>query len=284
MMSTLKLLAGGARGELTPAFLEGIAAVDVGRHIREYHREIDIDPLARVIEEARRKFAAGPAERSDGWLAPRVHATLRLTRNEAADPRLWDFLAIVQFPTYVRWRWGTPTARARFAGGETRQALARLWWGAELTRNGSDYGGVEGAFEAQDVPNTWFILDAFHHRPAALGPLRVIRGLEDGPIPDGTRVKRTKKINLLATAVNTMLTTIVLDAALPWRGDDGDAMREWIDGEVDETVMLRELPTGPDDETVGQDEIQAMVDLDRGWRNAPGRCSPPTEMRPKIRM
>lgn len=32
--------------------------------------------------------------RADAWLAPRLHATLRLTRQEAADRRLWNHLAL----------------------------------------------------------------------------------------------------------------------------------------------------------------------------------------------
>jgi hypothetical protein len=260
-MSTLKLLASPARGELTPAFLEGVAAVDVAKHVRDYHRTVELGPLTRLIDEAQARFSASAAEQSDGWLAPRVHATLRLTRFEAADPRLWDYLAIVAFPEYVRWRWGTPTAKARFAGSETTQALARLWWGAELTRNGEDYTPVASAFEVQDIPNTWFRLDAFHHRPAALAALRVIQLLDEEPLGNGRQVKRTKKINMLATAFNTMLTTTVLDAVVPWRGEDAEAMREWTMREADETLMLDQLPIGPSDEPVAEAEVSLAQDL-----------------------
>ena len=263
-MSKLKLLARAAKAELTPAFLEGTAGVDVTKHLDDFERSVELEPLRRMIAEAQTKFEGTGPETSDGWLASRVHATLRLTRREAADQRLWTYLTVVEFPDYVRWRWGPEPALARFAGSETNQAIARLWWGAELARNGSDYSLVETAFEAQDIPNTWFRLDAFHHRPAAIAALQVIKGLNSQPLPNGKAVKRTKKINMLATALNTSLTTTVLDAVAPWRGEDADAMREWISGDVDETLMLEELPSGPDDEPAPNAEIEAVETLLEG--------------------
>jgi len=269
-MSILKLLGSAARSELTPAFLEGQAGVDVKEHTKDFHREVDLEPLRRILEEAKIKFDGRPVEDSDAWLAPRVHATLRLTRREAADMELWSYLAMIEFPEYVRWRWGTPAPLGRFVGSETNQALARLWWGAELTRNGSDYSAVEKAFEAQDIPNTWFRLDAFHHRPAALAALRVMDDLKGGPLPNGTQVKRTRKINMLATAFNTALSTTVLDAVVPPHGEDADAVLEWVDREVDETLMLNELPTGPDDESVSDEAVAAADKLIRSLAEGAG--------------
>src|SRR2546430_2753608 len=100
-MPTLKLLARGARGEIMPAFLEGTAGVDVGRYVSVFHRDVDLAPLERVVEEATTRFADHAAEASDAWLAARVHATLRLSRREAADASLWAYLAVVAFPDYV---------------------------------------------------------------------------------------------------------------------------------------------------------------------------------------
>jgi hypothetical protein len=257
-MSELKLLSPGARAELTPAFLEGTAGVDFAKHIASYERDVPLKPLARVLKEARERFQDQGPERSDGWLAARVHATLRLTRREASDSRVWDYVALVACPEYVRWRWGMPTAIARFTGSETNQAFARLWWGAELTRNGSDYTAVETAFEAQDIPNTWFRLDAFHHRPAALAALRVISRLDEAPLANGQSAKRTKKINMLSTAFNTVLTTTSLDAIVPWRGDDALAMTEWTRTIADETLLLDQLPEGPNDEVVTEEDIAAV--------------------------
>ena len=148
-----------------------------------------------------------------------------------------------------------PTAVARYTGSETNQALARLWWGAELTRDGASYAPVENAFEFQDIPNTWFRLDAFHNRPAALASLRVIGRLTSGGM------KKTRKINRLSTAVNSALTTTVLDAVAPYTGTDAGALTEWIDEEPDETLMLNDPPVGPPDESVDEDQIAAVEEL-----------------------
>jgi hypothetical protein len=65
-------------------------------------RDISLDPLKGVITAAMRRY---DPEKSDAWLAPRVHATLRLTRREAGDKRVWAYLNVAVFPDYVRWRW-----------------------------------------------------------------------------------------------------------------------------------------------------------------------------------
>jgi hypothetical protein len=254
-MSKLKLLAPPARAALTPAFLEGKAGVDVSKYVQEFHRKVSLDALGAVIEEAMQRYP-DRKEESDAWLAPRVHASLRLTRREAADRGLWSYLAIVEFPEYVRGRWGATLER--FVGSDVNQALSRLWWGAELVRNGSDYSLVDTAFEAQDIPNTWFRLRALHHRPAAIAAMRVIADLQSGTDASGQSVKRTKKINLLSTAFNTELTTLVLDAVAPYQGVDAEALREWRATEPDETLMMDELPEGPPEEAVEEEAVAAV--------------------------
>lgn len=80
-------------------------------------REIGLGPLRAVVAHAMRRLAP---EASDAWLAPRMHATVRLTRREAADLRAWHDRAAVALPDYVRWRWrdpaepGAPAAIGRF--------------------------------------------------------------------------------------------------------------------------------------------------------------------------
>ncbi|MFC7757539.1 DUF6339 family protein [Catellatospora bangladeshensis] len=140
------------------------------------------EPVRELLDEAMRRFAGGRAS-ADGWLAPRLHATLRMTRAEAADPGLWNFLAMIVAPDYVVWRHkGAEIApAARFAGPHYKQAFARLWWAAELFRNGADYRPVELACRVQDVLNTTMRLDVIDHRPTALAIVGVLeRLLADG--------------------------------------------------------------------------------------------------------
>ena len=97
-------------------------------------RPVSLEPLKAVLEVARKRYPTKPSE-SDGWLAPRVHATLRLTRREAADRRLWAYLNVAAFPDHVRWRWldpddqNTPVPIERFLGEDSTNQIGRLWWG-----------------------------------------------------------------------------------------------------------------------------------------------------------
>src|SRR5262245_46053809 len=106
-MSSLRGLNSVARTLVSEDFRRGIVrTVDVTDYVTdiELGREIDLAPLRAMITEATKRFDYDPSE-SDPWLGPRVHATLRLTRREAADIRIWDYLTVVEFPDYVRWRW-----------------------------------------------------------------------------------------------------------------------------------------------------------------------------------
>lgn len=261
MMSTLKLLAPASRAALTPAFLKGEAGADVEKYVQDLDRVVSLKPLTDIVEEAMRRYAGAKPEDSDAWLASRVHATLRLTRREAADRRLWAYLAVVEFADYVRWRWpgkddGTPLER--IVGSDVNQALSRLWWGAELVRDGDSYELVDVAFGAQDVPNTWFRLHAFHHRPAAIAAMRVVADLQGSREESGASVKRTSKINRLSTAFNTELTNLVLDAIAPHSGVEAAAVSEWCKATPDETLIMDEPPAGPPEEPVDEQAIAAV--------------------------
>lgn len=234
-------------GVIKPGFEEHTVALDLGR-------DVDLAALDAVMRQAMAKGSEGNREESDAWLAPRVHAALRLRRAEAADRRLWSWLAIEKYPEYVRWRFpgrDGVTALKRFVGGDRDNAIARLWWGAELTRNGGDYTPTVGAFARQDIPNTWFSLDAFHNKAAALAALRMLPTMPGRPI------------NRLSTAFNHYLTTIVLDSVAPASPPDLAATEEWLRDHADAELLLEdELPQGPDEDPVDDvliDAVEALV-------------------------
>lgn len=253
-MSDLRLLDLTARARLTPDFLKGDVAADVRDLVRPFdHRNIDIDPLAAVLKAAMTKseFKNNPPA-SDAWAAPRVHAALRLTRREAADRRVWAWLAVAQFSDYVRWRFPAGEERGipikRFFGRARDHAIARLWWGAELTRNGPDYTTTIAAFRNQDFPNTWFSLRAFEHRAAAIAACRVVAPLT------------SRQINDLATAFDHIITTVMLDAVATSSPANADAVKEWIDEEFDDSD-LDHVPTGPREDAVPETEVKAVETL-----------------------
>ncbi|MFD9241281.1 DUF6339 family protein [Streptomyces sp. NPDC059556] len=192
---------------------------------------------------------------ADAWLAPRLHAILRLTRAEAADPALWNYLALGVAPDFVVWRHLSDTARTvnaqYFKGPHYKQAFARLWWSAELFRNGPDYEPVVVACGNQDMLNTVLRLDVIDHRPTAQALVRLLRR---GVVRTG------RDANALAKVVNTAAVTVMYDVIAQDVPRDGNAVRMWIDeGEGGLTVHHRPLPTGPAEEPALESSVELLA-------------------------
>jgi hypothetical protein len=224
------------------------AAVEFEAYVVDLNlgRQVSLEPLREILDEARRRFPTRPGE-SDGWLAPRVHATLRLTRREAADRRLWAYLNVAAFPDHVRWRWrdaDEPEVAVpieRFLGEDSTNQIGRLWWGAELTRNGRDYARTAKAFRSSQFARSWQVLDVMHHRPAALAIVDFLDQFNDGKGATDSQGAR------MARALNAALRTLTLDAVAENPEPDAEAFREWLREPIDQTKMMDELPPGPDE-------------------------------------
>jgi Family of unknown function (DUF6339) len=96
-----------------------------------------VDELRSRLAEIKGHPATHPAE-SDAAAAIAVRSLLDLRRREASEPTLWHYCAIVVSPEYVSWRWGgegKSVPRNRYLGRWERNAIGRLWWLAELTRD-----------------------------------------------------------------------------------------------------------------------------------------------------
>ncbi|WP_406477368.1 DUF6339 family protein [Streptomyces sp. NBC_01615] len=220
-----------------------------------------VAPLRDLVEEAmRRADRDSTRTRADAWLAPRLHATLRMTRVEAAESGLWNFLALVVAPDYVVWRHlgqksslGKPAvvAPGRFTGVHYTQAFARLWWAAELFRDGEDYGPAEVACGNQDVLHTLLRLDVIDHRPAARAAVRLI---EQGTVRTG------RDVNALASAINAAGSTLLYDWLAPDEPPEVDELWDWIwDADSAPPVPWNSLPDGPKDGSVRETSIATMV-------------------------
>lgn len=256
-MRTLKALRPAARVLLTEDFRkEDGGRVDASDFIApaSLGRTIEVDALADVLREAQRRFS-DPAK-SDAWLGPRVHATVRLTRREAADKTLWEFLTIVEFPEYVRWRWrqkdaDTPIPHDRFTGHESTNALARLWWATELVRNGSDYSPAVAALSINRF-YLWQKLNCIHHKVGAVAAVRFLSTFGEGGVNNEQALE-------MARALNLALRTISLDALAGSPAVDAVAVRDWIREKFDVTTMLGdELPVGPDEAGVPEQDVEAV--------------------------
>ncbi|MEU8920047.1 DUF6339 family protein [Kitasatospora sp. NPDC048545] len=201
------------------------------------------------------------ATQADAWLAPRLHASLRLTRREAADPGFWNYLALGVAPDYVVWRHlgepkdGKPAkvAAERFRGQYHKQAFARLWWVAELFRDGADYGPVVTACGIQDVLNSPLRMSVINHRPTAQA---VVRLIAKGAVTTG------REVNALAGAVNASAATLMYDVIAPDHPErDPRPLLDWIEeAETARQVSRNVLPTGPDEEPAPELSVSVLVD------------------------
>ncbi|WP_049568173.1 DUF6339 family protein [Streptomyces sp. SBT349] len=213
-----------------------------------------------LVDDALYRFRAERPTAADAWLAPRLHETLRLTRKEAAEKRLWTYMALGVAPDYVVWRHLSEpkadgsrgrVARDKFVGAHYKQAFARLWWAAELFRNGSDYRPVVVACGNQDMLNSALRLDIVDHRPTALA---LVGLLERGTVRTG------REVNALTPAVNTAAATLMYDVIAPDVESDGEPSREWIAGAASALPSPRNaLPEGPEGERVPDEAVATLV-------------------------
>jgi hypothetical protein len=208
------------------------------------------------------QFTDGLHTQADAWLAPRLHATLRITRREASDPRLWDYLTLRLAPDYVHWRHQrmqahsgvvSPVSASRYSGPFHTQTFSRLWWAAELFRDGSDYGPAMIACGNQDMLNSVLRLEIILHRPVAQAFVAL---LQKGAIRTG------REVNALSAAVNTAASTLSYEALAHDNGADVEAYNAWI-GNVASAppVPFTRRPEGPYDGQVDLDGVDALVPL-----------------------
>ena len=172
--------------------------------LRDPERAIELGPFDQVLDRAIKGYP--PFQSAlDGGIAADLHRALRLTRREAAEPGFWRFLAIVPQPEFVRHRWENrswATMRSRFWRPGTRldsNAIGRLWWIAELTRQGEDYSLTKRVFSRHSIIANLFTRDLCAHRPAVEAFVEVFE------------TERAEIIEAAIRAFNHSLSTIVLE-------------------------------------------------------------------------
>jgi hypothetical protein len=105
------------------------------------------EKLLAALQDSALELYPGTDDKSrseiDAYLAPRIHAALRLPRSLAARDDLWAWVASVPLRKFVNHRWPINPERPsawRFVDANLlRNGAARLWWAAEMLRNGPDY-------------------------------------------------------------------------------------------------------------------------------------------------
>ncbi|MEU9747450.1 DUF6339 family protein [Streptomyces niveus] len=256
--------------------------IELGRQVTSLPDDdvrLRVEPVRDLIDDVMHLYPPAERTRADAWLAPRLHATLRLTRREAADEAMWNHLALAVAPDYLVWRHlpakgkdGLPpmVSASRFRGAHYTQGFSRLWWAAELFRNGADYAPAVVACGNQDVLNTLLRLDIIDHRPTAQAMIRLVA---DGVARTG------REVNALATVANAAAGTLLYDVLA--EDDDwyGDALEAWVAGaDSAPVVSRRRLPDGPADDPVSAPAVDTLAERFRElFQDAPvrGRTAPP---------
>lgn len=154
----------------------------------------------RAVSDCMSRFEGDPPA-GDGALAEAMHKSLSIPRMLGMDSGVWHYLSCVARPDYVWYRWGTNggVSEERFLGSMKRNAFARLWWCAELMKEGEHSSLVSACFESQDLYEAVFGRAFSKYSPAAKVIVRRLRNHE-------RRVVRE-----VAKDFNLMLSTYVLE-------------------------------------------------------------------------
>jgi Family of unknown function (DUF6339) len=159
------------------------------------------EAVAQVIADTERYDVA-----IDRVAAPLLHRALPITRREAAQPGVWRFLAVVACPELVRHRWGDPswtTTRSHYWSPGTRpdsNTFSRLWWIAELTRDGASYALTDEIFARPPLAKAIFVRKFGSYRPAVAAFTRVMKSATP------------TEIDRVARELHGRLSTLVLEA------------------------------------------------------------------------
>ncbi|HYK01015.1 MAG TPA: DUF6339 family protein [Thermoanaerobaculia bacterium] len=215
---------------------------------------IDSTLLTALVDHATKNYEDDP-DALDSWLAPRLHCAVRWSRRAASDPLRWSWLAVNYGHPYIQARWRAPrTGRVhtwRYTGELLRNGLSRLWWGAEMVRNGPDYGDVARLF--RHVRTAQFALELRYswYRPAAIAFTRVAE-------PEGKKPLSDDQKRVLSTRANAYLSTLMLEAMATVEGQTTKADEVWYES----PPVLRQVidtPEGPDDGRVPDEATDRLV-------------------------
>jgi len=252
---------------VTDEFLAGGRLADLNDYkAQSADIRVDVEDVRRLVDEAIQNFGPRSLE-GDAWLAPRLHNLLRLERRQASNQGFWRWMALEVMPDYVRHRWAQKKkgfdnyvdAYSYLGTGYflRRNAVSRLWWGAEIMRNGADYTEVEPALKNSGIDQYALDLRFGNLRPAAIAFSRVARGAEVG------RPLKFDEIKALSKRVNLLLSGTSLESLAPAGQDEvDDPYEQWVEDDVDpETLVTSDLGAieGPPDSKCADDEIDEYI-------------------------
>ncbi len=169
--------------------------------VEELNRDISLDSFDRIVDSILNETPRYSPS-IDALAAAGIHQALPLTRREAREPGIWRFLTVIYRPDFVRHRWENrswSTMRSRFLRLDMRpdgNAIARLWWIAELTRRDTNYALTSKVLKRQTLANGLFVRDLAHFPPAIAA---CVEELEDAPahVIEATLKELTRMLGLI---------------------------------------------------------------------------------------
>src|ERR1051325_6038735 len=204
-MDKLLRLKPDALSPIVETFVDtGQLMTDWAKYTEDTGRSCDLDLLRQLSSKAATLLKV---EDMDPWLAPRLHCALRIPRRLAVDGPTWAWLAL-NCHEFIEARFRQPNRKIHpwgYYGEWSRNGLSRLWWGAEMTRNGPSYKDVKHCFARTRTAQFALELMYSWHRPAAIAFCRVAEGVDGERLTDA-------RARVLSTRLRVLLSLNCLEA------------------------------------------------------------------------
>lgn len=259
-MRTLYRLKPSFAAALTPEFLGGAPSPNLEDYLETAGEEFDPDLIKAVFEMAL-SSEKGRFE-VDRSLAARFHYVFRISRRTAGDRGVWAWLATTICRPYVVWRFadeGTVWA-PRYYGDPLRNGVSRLWWAAEMTRNGPSYEHVPIVLNRVRTAEFALELRYSWYRAAAIAFTRVAEGI------DGNRRLLDPEMKALSKSINAYLSLTGLEAMGLSQDENGEFDEDWrshLPSLAEATEVEVTALSGPRDGFVSS---EAIKELERWFR------------------
>lgn len=130
--------------------------------------------------------------------------------------------------------------------------LSRLWWAAEMTRNGEDYSAVDPCLRRVRTAQWALELKYSWYRPAAIAFVEVAEGLDGGSKLSDEEMER------LSVRANAYLPLAPLEAIGFDDSDEREDVEWWGSSPTREQLMAKEPPDGPKDGVASRAGIDAL--------------------------
>ena len=188
---------------------------------------IPLEDVAAAVSSVLPEVTGSAIDRA---LVEPLHRALPLTRREAADPRVWQWLCVTQFPDLVWRRWSgqapapgmlhealTRGLYPRFLcraslNGVSRNTLSRLWWTVEQLDG--DYELARHALSNQDMFQNIFERFFGIYRPAARACLDRFTGRSEAEIRGAAKWLQQCASTTVLEALDQSAIAAILDEAL----------------------------------------------------------------------